>query len=322
MKLGNLYDLNAFSRFKDSGETLKQKFSDSAPGVVLAQYTTAIDPRVFEKKYPELTFVNCGIQANNMGGYGRVIESLRVIEQGDFADASDVSDNRGKISIFGENNLIPVYEKHAFSSWSDTEIKQADSANINLVSRFLEAHNRIYLQKIDTIGYLGQFDAQGNATNPGLLNNTYFPTTSAPAQYSTYTPQQSYDVIAGFITQQWAQVFNTPEYMAMRVAMPQGFLNLITTQILNSAAGSFSVLKSLRDNFPGIEFLSTPKTLDRMVGFSINDQAMQMRIPVPLTVGEIVKKTSFTYEVDSKFRVAGLDVLEADAGLIMTGLAS
>ena len=47
---------------------------------------------------------------------------------------------------------------------------------------------------------------------------------------------------------------------------------------------------------------------------------MKMRIPVPLTVGEIVKMSSFDFRVDSKYRIAGLDILEDSGGRILTGL--
>ena len=47
---------------------------------------------------------------------------------------------------------------------------------------------------------------------------------------------------------------------------------------------------------------------------------MIMRIPQPLTIGEIIKVGSFDFHVDSKYRIAGLDVLENTAGRLLTGL--
>jgi hypothetical protein len=56
------------------------------------------------------------------------------------------------------------------------------------------------------------------------------------------------------------------------------------------------------------------------VAYANSDEAMKMRIPLALTIGEIVKLGSFNFHVDSKYRIAGLDVLEDTAGRILTGL--
>lgn len=316
MKIGQLYNLDSIKAFCDASTigTRWAEFKDSAPGVVLAQNLIMINPRIFEKRYPDLTFVNSGIAFDNFGGYGRTIESLRLTDQGGFVDASDKSDNKGKISVKGENDLISVFEKQGFSEWSDTEIKQAELQNINLVSRFLEAHNKLYLQLVDQIGYLGQ------DTNTGLINNSYFTTSAASKPWSQMIPQELYDTVAGLITDQWNSVQNIPQYMANRVVLPIGMFNKISKAILNSAAGSFTVLKSLQDNFGGVTFTYTFRTTDVAVAFSTSDEAMVMRVPQPLTVGEIVKTGSFEFKVDSKFRIAGLDILEQKAGYILTGL--
>lgn len=314
MKLQNAYNLASFDKFKNSSE--KSGFKDSSAGITLARNLTAVDPRIFETKFPELTFVNSGISFNNMGGYARVIESLRLTPLGSFSDSSDLSDDKGKISLSGEGNFLKVYEKEAFSSWSKTEVMQADLQNINLVSQLLSAQNKIYLQEMDVIGYLGIDD------NKGLFNNTFFPTSPAAKFYADMLGQELYDAIAGALRSQWDTVSNIYEYKANRVVMPIGMFNKVATQVINTAAGSYSVLKYLKDNFPEVEFLSTVRTLDKLVAFSSNEQAMVMRVPQPLEIGEIIKTSSFRFEVECKFRAAGLDILQKDAGFILTNLAA
>lgn len=308
MKIGNLYNLESFEKIS---------FRDAAmPGVVLATSLISVDPRIFEKKYPDNVLVNSGISVNNTGGYGRVIESLRIVDQGSFADASDRASNKGKITVFGENNLLPVYEKQAFSEWSDTEVKQADMGNVNLVSQLLSAVNKKYLQTIDQIGFTGQ-----GSGNNGLANNPYFPTSVAPAPIANMTAAQMYQTFADMINAQWDAVFNVQAYMINRIVMPIAILNLLRSTLLNTANSSnVSVLAALKQNFPEVQFLSSYQLTDRAIGFSTNDESMVLRIPVPLTVGEIIKTGSFTYKVEAKFRIAGLDVLESDAGYILTGL--
>lgn len=317
MKLGNLYDLARFQAFADSGSAAG--FQDSDSGVVLARNLTAVDPKIFEKKFPELAFVNSGVQVDNSGGYAKRIQSLRTQEIGGFANAGDQSGNKGKISLAGEDSFLKVLEREAHSKWSDSEIKEADLQGINLVSRYVQSHNGIYLREIDEAGYVGMNG------NEGLLNSTAFTSGAAAGAIGTLTAQQMYDEFAGLITDQHNGVNNTPEYMATRVDMPIPVMNTLKSTMLNTAAGSSSVLKALQDNFPDVTFRSTFRANDVggssvTAAYSVNDEAMKMRVPVPLTIGEIVKISSFNFQIDSKYRVAGLDVLESTAGRLLTGL--
>ena len=58
----------------------------------------------------------------------------------------------------------------------------------------------------------------------------------------------------------------------------------------------------------------------KAVAFSNDMQALRLRIPVPLQVGELVKISSFDYQTDYKYRIGGIDVLEKESGHILTGL--
>ena len=322
MKIGNLYDLDSFKRFTDSGN--KPGFTDAYAGTVLARNLTAVDPQIFEKKYPELSFVNSGIVADNSGGYARVIQSLRKRETGGFSTAGDSSGNKGKISLAGEDSSIQVVEREAESDWSDSEIKEAELQNINLVSDYVTAHNRIYLREVDEIGYLGIPD---KSASTGLLNYAGFVSGAAVGAIGTLSAQQMYDAFADLITAQHNAVNNTAEYMANRVDTPIYVLNFLAVTILNTAAGAASVLTALKANFPGVEIRGTFRADDaggagvsHTVAYTNNSEAMKMRIPTPLTVGEIIKLGSFNFPVDSKYRIAGLDILEDTGGYILTGL--
>lgn len=318
MKIKHLYNLDSFKKFMDSGNA--PGFKDGELGILLARHLTAVDPKIFEKKFPELTFVNSGIQVDNSGGYAKRIQSLRLIDQGEFADAGDDADDKGKISLTAEDSFLKVFVKEGFSTWTDDDIKEAQMGNINLPQQYLAAHNKIFQRTVDSIGFLGQ------TGQTGLLNNSGFSTTAATAAIATATAQELYDDIAELITAQWNGVFNTAEYKANRVTMPTDVFNKIAQVILNTAAGSSTVLKALMDNFPGVEFSSTFRADDVdgggsvTIAYSNNEEAMKMRIPIPLTIGEIIKLGSFNFKVDSKFRIAGLDVLESTSGYYLTGL--
>jgi len=316
-KIGQLYDLDNFKKFMDSAN--KPMFKDSDAGIVLAKNLTAINPKIFEKKYPELAFINSGIQVDNTGGYARRIQSLRLIDRGDFADAGDINSDKGRISLAAEDTYLKVFVKEAYSIWTDDEIKEAKLQNINLPERYIATHNKVYLQKIDEIGFIGH---NGQA---GLLNYKGFAVTTAVDKIENETPKQMYNEIANLITEQRNAVNNTPEYSCNRVVMPIRVMNKLSATILNSAGGSKSVLKALKDNFPDVEFLSTFRAenvdgTSRVVAFSVSEDAMVMRIPLRLTIGEIIRISSFAFRIDSKFRIAGLDVLENSSARILVGL--
>lgn len=324
MKIKSIYNLASVTRFCDSGS--KKGFQDAEAGVILARSLTAVDPKVFEKKYPELTFVNSGVQVDNTGGYSRRIQSLRLEALGGFSTAGDASANKGKISLRGEDSYLPVVEREAHSVWSDSEIKEAELQGINLPQRYLQNHNAIYLREIDEIGLVGHTDGPSE----GLLNNSLFTTTAAADAAENLTAQEMYDELASLIVDQHNDVNNTPDYMATAVMMPNRVMNRLRVTMLNTAAGSSTVLKALQDNFPGIKLASTFRadtaanggnlTASATVAYSTSDEVMKMRVPQPLTIGEVVKPSSFDFTVDSKYRVAGLDILEAAGGRVLTGL--
>ena len=320
MKIKNLYNLNSFEKFLGSGE--QKGFKDAAAGVILDKYLTQVDPKIFEKLYPELSFINSGVTVDNTGGYSRRIQSLRLIDQGEFTTSGDASSDKGKISLTGEDSYLKVLVREAFSSWNDDEINEADLANINLVSRYIEAHNKIYQREVDEIGFIGIPDV---TASKGLLNYASFTSGAAGGAIETLTAQEMYDEVAELIIAQWNAVNNTPGYMANKVIFPVSVLNTLTATIMNSASTPRSVYLALKENFPSIDFSATFRAesvsaSSITIAFSSSEEVMKMRIPVPLTVGEIVKATSFDFRVDSKYRIAGLDILEDSGGRILTGL--
>jgi len=320
MRVRNLYNLESFQAFTDSAR--RPGFCDSYAGTVLARNLTAVDPQIFVKRYPELTFVNSGIVADNTGGYARRIQSMRKRGLGGFTTAGDASGNKGKISLAGEDSTIRVVERESHSEWSDSEIKEAELQNINLPADYVTEHNRLYLREVDEIGYLGLPDI---ADSEGLLNYSGFTSDSAADVVGNLTAQQMYDEISDLITSQRNAVNNTPEYTANRVDMPVSVFNVLNSTILDTANGSGTVMRALRDNFPDVEFRATFRAEDvggssATVAYSNNTEVLKMRIPLALTVGEIVRQSSFDFRVDSKYRIAGLDVLEEAGAYILTGL--
>ena len=317
MKIGQLYNLESFKGFLDSPRR-QQNFADGYAGTVLARWLTHVDPNILEKKYPELTFVNSGIQADNTGGYARRIQTLRVREQGSFRTAGDSSSEKGKISMAGEEKDLLVISREAESAWSNDEVREAELQNINLPARYVEHHNRVYQREIDEIGYLGI------EQNDGLANYTGVTSTSANNTVDNLTALEQYDAIAQLIIDQRNGVNNTPEYSANRVDMPVRVMNQLSHTILDTTAGPQTVMTALEGNFPGVSFQGSFR-LDQLnpsvtIAYNNSPEVMKMRLPVPLTIGEVVRISSFKFHVESNYRIAGLDLFEDSGVRYLTGL--
>lgn len=280
-------------------------------GILLQRHLTAVNPKVLEKKYPALVFDSLKLYVDNTGGYAQYLQSLRTDVQGEYADKGDA---RGKVSLTMEDNLMPVRLRETLVEWDKDKVEEAKIGNFNIVDREFAGVLKVYNQEIDTISINGLDDAKR-----GLANNIHYVTETAGAAYLTLTAKQQYDLIADFIVQQHNGVNNTPEYSANICLLPTLIHNSAERRILNEFTNG-SVLHVLKQNFPTVEFLHTPKLTDTMVIFSNSEDAIAFRIPVPMEFSPIYNK-HFNFSTASKYRIGGVDVLEPASGTIVTGLS-
>ena len=314
MKLNQLIHEDSLIAHLEIAKTFKD-----ANGILLGKQLTHVDPKIFQKLYPDNVFLNSGISIDNSGGFTNQIQKLRISEKGGFRDANDRGSNKGLISLDGEAATIGVIERTATINYSDTEIEQAKLGNYNLVERLLGATDKIYRQEIDEIL------AVGNTLNKGLLNYAGFTADSGSAITTVSLGTSDYDQIASLITDQWNGVNNTNGYMANRIVMPTRVMNILSSKKWNAAVSEKSVLQILRETFPSVTLMSSWR--NELVGvtsitiaYSTSEDAMSNRIPLPLLIGKTVPEGSFGYRADAKYRIAGLDVHENKAGRIVTGL--
>ena len=327
-------DLNTFynfTSFKNAQSNVEVDFKDNEAGTILARNLEVIDPTIFKQEYSGLTFLQSGVIANNIGGYAEVITKIKRKIVGNFTDGDDNDNGTGKISVAAEKDTIPVYYKEAFSAWTNMEIKQAEMENRNLVSEFIEGHTELYNRNIDEIGYVGQFYKDGTSKTTGLLNFSGFTATAAAGKIDTLTAEAAYNAIKDLITRRRVAAKGNTVLSPTNVVMPTRVYEYISGTIINTAGTSLSILETLESKYPNISFNATDKAekiadggqflaLSSTVCYSNNSRAMVMRIPTPLEIGEIIKPSSFKFRVDSFYRIAGLDVIENDAGEILTGL--
>ncbi|AUR91021.1 major capsid protein [Vibrio phage 1.154.O._10N.222.52.B12] len=315
----SIYDTKSFA---DKADFAKKTFKD-AGGIILARNLEHVSSEIFTQEFAGLTFLQGGITVNNEGGYANSITKLKLKAEGGFRESGSNTQTTGKITLSGESDNIPVFTLEGESDWSEVELKQAELENINLPSRYFEAHAELYNRKIDELGYLGQTRTDGTQKTLGLLNYG-FVASGAGDTAANLSGDNLYQAIADLITDQWAGVFNVETYKADRVVMPDTVYNICAKKILNSNGSEMSVLRALMTNFPTVTFGLTTKARDvdgssRTTAYSSNRRAMQMRIPTPLNVSSVDQR-GFKYYVESYFGVAGLDVIEDTAGRHLTGL--
>lgn len=312
--------------FDDAANYAKKHFKD-AGGIILARHLEHLSADIFTQEFAGLTFLQQGVEVNNEGGYATSIRKLKLRIEGGFRESGSNTNTTGEITLSGEDDSIPVFTMEAESHWSEVELKQAELGNRNLPSLFLEGHAERYNRTIDDLGFIGQVRTDGSQKTTGLLNYAGFLSGPSVTTAVLSTGQALYDEIAELITSQWAGVLNVDSYKADRVVMPASVYNICSTKILNSAGSEMSVLRALQSNFPTVTFGLTPKAeaivsalgVSVTVAFSANRRALQFRLPVPLNISSIDQR-GFTYYVQSYFGAAGLDVIEADAAQILTGL--
>lgn len=318
-----LYNIPSFQNIFDKKiEDIEKDpiFKDSAGGMILGRNLVAVDPDVLMLETPDNTFLATGITISNIGGYANKLQKLRKRVQGQMKSARDNTTGKGKISLAINEAEIKVDELGAESEWTHSQIEQSNLQGMNLVSDLIQGQNEVYLATVDEIGYVGGFG------NEGLLNYSGFTTDTATGTAQALTGEELYQEITDLINNQRAGVNNIPSYSANTVVMPIDVMNECNNKFLNTAGGLATVMTALKANFADVSFLATFRAADVDGGGSITaafnntKQSMQMRIPVPLQIGEIIQRGSFSYHNEILARVGGLDINENEAGRLLSGL--
>jgi hypothetical protein len=309
-KYSNLFNLDSIEKFLGSGN--QRGFTDAASGIVLGRMLTHVDPEIFTLKYPDLAFMNAGFTVDNSGGYVQKIQSLQNTAAGSFAKQRDRSDGKGKITLEGRDSTIDVFPWSAESQWDDDEIHEAELQGVNLPQKLIEAHNEIYQQTIDKM----IADVALDHATWGTFNST--------TNYSSKTGNDLYDVFANTLATQHAQVNNIGSYMANVIITSPYVVNKMQKERLTETGET--VLTALLKNYPSLNLRVLASHHAAGIGtgnkdvalfVSTSPQVAKIRIPLPLTIGEVVKPTPFTYLVESKFRIGGFDLLQQKGGFIL-----
>ncbi len=335
-KLKNLYNLASFADAQAHAKKMASKYNQfsDASGLVLARNLIAVDPKIYTQQFPNLTFLSgAGIGVNNTGGVANIITKLKKSVKGQFRNADDVSRDKGLISLeLEEATGIPVTGRQAHSNWNDDDVQNAKVENVNLVSDLIGAHNKVYHQEIDEIGYIGlKYNDDTTLKFGGLLNNTIFATTASAKTIDTMTGDEMYGEFRELLMSQWLGVNNIEAYMANTLVTSRKVYTYLTTTFINTAGGLASVLEALQKSFKEANGTQLKIVLthwasalvggnDVATAFNSSEDSMVFRIPKTLEIGKIIQDGSFNFKFDSRYRVGALDIHESVSGKRLTGL--
>jgi len=309
----NLYDIGSILAAAKEATTF-----DGAAGLLLPRQLEHISTTIYKQQFAELTFLSqSGITVNNEGGSAEFITKIKQGINGNFATAGNSTNTDGKISLKNQSDTIPVIMKKAESDWTQIELEQAQSANQNLVSDLIGAHNTRYNQLIDTTGYVGTDNIEG------LLNWSGFTSGASANTFENLTGLEQYNEIRDLVNAQRTAVSNDPVFGCDKIAIDTSTYNLLTSSYIDTTGGVGTVQQAVERDF-NVKFVLTfragavggGKVLN---AYSSDARAMVMRIPMQLRVSNIYQK-GFSSYVESMFRVGGLDVIENASGYILTGV--
>ena len=321
----NIYNLEKIKSFHDSANRMMKEvvpFTDNLGGGLIApEALVHVEKRIYKKQFPDLVLLQTGIRVNNEGSYNRFIRSLRTATEGGFAYADEVASDKGVLTLSGETSIMEVAEKGIRTFWTDSQVKELALQGVNCANEHVAGVLKKYQEDIDEIGLIGDKRVEG------LLNSSVYTTSAASKTVENLNGLELYQEIAEFINEQWTGVNNIMAYMGNVCLVPIDFMNKAMTELLpaDTAGNSVrvkTVWSCLTDNFPTVKFMASEKCTRtrKALLMSTSDEALQLRIPVPLEVGEVVRTGSFEYKTDYKYRIAGCDILQKDSGHILTGL--
>lgn len=323
MLLSQKYNLKSISDIKNTqiSDIATSNVVNSDGGILLQRHLTHVNPKVLEKKFPQLATHNFKLEVDNSGGYADRIQSLRTVVQGDF---SEVGSAGGKTTIDVEDTTIPSFFKDSLVKWDTVGLNRALRGNFNIVDRSLAGVVQVYNQEIDTAIIIGLDDVGIK----GLSNNVHYTTVIESGGFQALSATQQYNLITEHINAQHNSVNasvddkddkkTTSVYAANICLMPTSIFNIIQKNILNEFNNA-SVLRVLRTNLPSVNFIHSAKLTDEMVIFSNSEDSISLRIPVPMFFSPIYNK-HFDFSTKAMYGIAGVDVLEPASGLIVSGL--
>jgi len=293
--MGVLYDFDGVKTF----------IQDSVDGLVAQGQLVKSSKQIFEEKFKDLTLWETGLIVNNEGGFARAIERLKVTPKGSFRSAMGRHDTNGIISLDGQSELIKIDVRDAESSYS---IYDEKATQVNLLTGLMKAHNEVFVDDLDKIGYLGD-DILGNK---GLLNIDYSSSFAGGKTWEAMTDKELTDALRELYITQTVAV-GVKSLYATHIIVPVGVYLKISVNDYKDGVDLTIRRKMERDL--GVKFVPTYRAVgvkdfgcDVAVAMSNDQYAQQFRLPQPLKFTPLFRE-NYKRRVTSYYGVGGVDFI-------------
>lgn len=325
-----------FSKRKKIGDKIFDADTVASNGMFLNIQLQAIIPQILEQVYPDLVGLEImkGKIDNSNTYMQAIIQRIQAYE-GDFVDASELSDDNGLITFARDGKAIDIRTKKAYSIYDNVTANRAKMLGENIDSSLIEGHNIKYKQFIDNMIFLGMTDSRKNQLTEGLANYTNYLTFTDHTQdlrLDSLVPFKSYldsqdgwgiiSQIEALATNMDAAAGGASQFKPDTLIVPVEQYSILSRTPLvtigtNPSIGTpDTVLKWLERNYDLKIYRS--KWLqgqgdggsDRLILFASKETAnpnAKLYIPMPLQFLPLFIKAGDIH-IHSQFRVAGVSI--------------
>ena len=302
-------------------------------GMYLEQQLTYIIKKVAMRKYPAVPSFNI-FAINNEGALEKILLKKIRSQSGEHVRENEEkgNPNRGVITVAYDATGMKIEDLNASSFYKEIDLLRSSTYGDALDAAVMEAHDRSYKTKVDSIAMLGLTNEAGTQLTYGLLNRTdYISGLSGgvTAAFSTATGVQMYNDIAGLYNAMVGKCGGNQEmWPNCIVSSPFVISKLHTTVYAATATTWMSVANMIEQNL-GIKKenmyatnravgLDTGATKDRLCMFNNGADFMELHLPQPLKYSEVLKQ-KLNYTFDSMCRIAGLNIIAGVTFGYLTG---
>jgi hypothetical protein len=293
-------------------------------GMYLEQQLTYIIKKVAMRKYPNTPSLSI-FSVNNEGALEKILlKRIRSSSGEHLREHENKSNpNKGVITVAYDATGMKIEDFEASSFYKEMDLLRSAMFGDALDAAVMEAHDRSYKTKIDSIAMLGMQTDAGTQLVYGLLNRTDVNsnlTANVTAAFSTATGVQMYNDIAALVAAQQGAVGGNQEMWVNCLVTSPFVLSKLYTTVYAATATTWMTVANMIETNLGITKanmyatnhaigLDAVGTKDRLCLFNNSADFMELHIPQPLKYSEILKQ-KFSYTFDSMFRPAGLNIIE------------
>jgi hypothetical protein len=305
----------------------KQEKNDAAQGVFFREQLTLLEAAALEKKYPAKKG-RMLVPVDNTGGPGVVFRKWRMFDRIGVAKAiSEAGDDLPLVSLSGQEFQAKAKSYGIAVPFTEDEIEQAKFAGEALDGMKMNAARDGYEDTVDDLIFSGDSSqgVQGLLDHPNVP--IYTPGTSAGAGDDTWPNKTSAEIVADVDSVLTGMRTLTKDtQIANFVGLSIERLALLARMPMGSGDTNYTVMKHLKETFPGVIFdsinrLSTAGVggVQRMIAMQQDKDVLYFWEPQSFTFYP-EQRQLFKRVIPAKGRVGGVIVRRPMAIAFMDGV--